>query len=231
MGNHTIPTTNVRGYKYVTLLLALYITFLLLVVSLANRFFIIVGALEPGGMLVFPLTFLICDIISEVYGYSLGRKFIWLGVLCEFIFAFVATTVVHLPYPADWHNSRAYTIVFDPTIRYVSSSVFALLIGEFINIYILIKWKIKLQGRLFWLRSIIAVALGQAALTIIVDVAAFWGSLTFDSLVWMMICGFLWKMIYSVLLVYPTWLIIKLLKKSEGVDIYDYNLDFNPFKL
>lgn len=213
------------------MLLAIYITCLLLVVSLANRFFTLGWTLNAGGIFVFPLTFVICDIVSEVYGYSLGRKFIWLGVLCEFMFAAIATIVVQLPPPAEWHNAEAYKTVFNPTLRYVISGVFALLVGEFINIYILVKGKIRFQGRLFWLRSIIAAALGQAMLSLIVVTAAFYGSLPSDSLLWMMLCGFLWKMLFAILLAYPTWLIIKILKKREGVDVYDYNVSFNPFKL
>ena len=226
----TKASVQIHAYKHVNLLLVLYITFLLLVVSLANRFLMLGGMLQAGGIFVFPLTFLICDAISEVYGYSLARKFIWLGAFCELIFALTATAIVHLPYPTEWQHYSAYKVVFDPTIRYVLSGLVALLVGEFINVYILVKWKIRLQGRLFWLRSIIAAACGQAALTIIVDICAFLGVMSLESLVWMMYSGFAWKMAFAILLAYPTWIVIKFLKKSEGVDIYDLNISFNPFK-
>jgi queuosine precursor transporter len=218
-------------YRYKNLLLALYITFLLLVVVLANRFVILGGLLEPGGIFIFPLTFLVCDIIGEVYGYSLPRQFIWMGALCELIFAVVATSIVHLPYPAYWHYWNDYDVVFNPTIRYVFSGLLGLLAGEFLNIYLLIKWKIKLQGKLFWLRSIVSTAFGQATLSIIVDISAFTGSVPMKSLTWMMFCGFAVKMLYAIVLVYPAWLIVKFLKKKENIDIYDFGTNFNPFKL
>ena len=138
-----ITGTKHQHYKHISILLALYVTFLLLVVSLANRFIEIGNILEAGGIFVFPLTFLICDIVSEVYGYSLARKFIWIGAFCEFIFALVTTLETHLPYPPSWHYSQDYKIVFAPTLRYVFSSYLGLILGEFVNVYLISKWKLE----------------------------------------------------------------------------------------
>lgn len=220
------------NFKHIYTLLTLYITILLLVVILANRFVSLYGMIQAGGIFVFPLTFLICDIVCEVYGYSLARKFIWLGVFAELFFSIIGTFEMKLPYPQHWPYSQDYTIVFYPTIRFVIASLIGLLCGEFLNIFLISKWKALLHGRYFILRSIVAISLGQMLLSIIVDFTAFFGNtISLKNLVWMMFCGWMWKMVCTLLLIYPTWIIIKFLKKSENIDVYDIKTNFNPFKM
>ncbi len=218
-------------YKYPFVMLGLYITFLLITVVVANRLTMIGYLLEPGGIYFFPLIFPILDIMGEVYGYSYPRLFIWVGGLCELLFACAVTSVGHFPYPDYFHHAEAYQTVFDPTIRFVLSSLFGTMVGEFLNVYLLAKWKIKLQGKSFVIRSILATAVGQAALTVIVDLFAFAGKMSFAHLGWMMLCGYTYKMVYSVLLSFPSWLVIKKLKEKENVDYFDINTNFNPFRL
>ena len=173
-------------YKYPYLLLGLYVTFLLSTVCLAGRITQIGYMLEPGGIFVFPLTFSICDIVGEVYGYAYPRLFIWVGVLAEFIFSIIAITVSHLPAPEFFTQTGVYELVFDPTIRYVCSGLIGLLVGELTNVYLLSKWKIFLKGRFFILRSLLSTAFGQALLTITVDMLNYSGKLSNHHLGWMM---------------------------------------------
>lgn len=221
--------TRKKQYKYPYLLLGLYLTFLLSTVCLASRITQIGSMLEPGGIFVFPLTFSICDIVGEVYGYAYPRLFIWIGVLAEFLFSLVVITVSHLPAPEFFTQASAYEIVFDPTLRYVGSGLIGLLIGELTNVYLLSKWKIFLKGKFFIMRSLLSTALGQALLTIVVDMLNYFGKLTEHHLGWMMICGYLWKMSCAILMVFPAWLVVKYLKKVEQVDHYDIHTNFNPF--
>lgn len=221
--------TRKKQYKYPYLLLGLYLTFLLSTVCLASRITQIGAMLEPGGIFVFPLTFSICDIVGEVYGYAYPRLFIWIGVLAEFLFSLVVITVSHLPAPEFFTQASAYEIVFDPTLRYVGSGLVGLLIGELTNVYLLSKWKIFLKGKFFIMRSLLSTALGQALLTIVVDMLNYFGKLTEHHLGWMMVCGYLWKMSCAVLMVFPAWLVVKYLKKVEQVDHYDIHTNFNPF--
>lgn len=218
-------------YRYPYLFLGLYVTFMLATVCLANKLMLVGGVLLPGGIFVFPLTFIICDIMGEVYGYAYPRLFIWVGVVAEFIFSIVLIAVSHTASPLYFKDAAAYQTVFDPTIRYVFSGLIALLVGEFVNIYLLAKWKIILRGRLYVLRSLIAAALGQACLTIIVDLLNYTGKVPFFDVIAMMYSGYLYKMIYAVLLVFPAWMLVRHLKKSEAIDYYDINTNFNPFTL
>jgi len=103
-------------YKYPYFLLGLYLTFLLSTVCLASRITSVGALLEPGGIFVFPITFSICDIVGEVYGYAYPRLFIWIGVIAELFFSLIVITVSHLPAPAFFTHADAYQIVFDPTL-------------------------------------------------------------------------------------------------------------------
>lgn len=216
-------------YKYPYIFLGIYLTFLISTVCLANRVLLLGSLLEPGGIFVFPLTFTICDIVGEVYGYAYPRLFIWIGVLAELLFSLIVIFVSHLPAAPFVEHADAYQQVFDPTLRYVLSGVVALLVGEFVNIYLLAKWKIRSKGKFFKLRSLASTALGQACLTIIVDLLNYSGKLSNDGLEWMMVCGYLWKMSCAFLMIFPAWLLVKYLKKAERVDYYDVNTNFNPF--
>lgn len=223
---HPISKTE---YKYPFLFLGLYLTFLLSTVCLAGRITRINTLILPGGIFVFPLTFCICDIIGEVYGYAYPRLFIWVGVLAEFIFSLLVIIVSHLPSTDFFNYVQDYQIVFDPTLRYVGSSLAGLLIGELTNIYLLTKWKIYLKGRFFILRSLLSSAFGQALLTIIVDFLNYQGKMNHHYLGWMMVCGYFWKMGFATMMVFPAWIIVRYLKRIEQVDHYDINTNFNPF--
>lgn len=217
-------------YKFPLILMALYVSFLLLTVSLANRFFEIYSIAEPGGIFIFPLTFIILDVVSEVYGYAYSRLFIWVGALCEILFSTLAVIVSHLPAPEYFNLVSEYQSVFDPTIRFVMATLVGTLIGEFANIYFLSKWKIRLRGNSFILRAIIATGVGQLILSIIVDIMAFSGKINFKELILLIFNGYTWKMISFVIFVFPAWTIAKKLKKVECIDHYDVNVNFNPFK-
>lgn len=218
-------------YKYPYFFLALYLVFLLSTVCLASRITQLSSILVPGGIFVFPFTFCICDIVGEVYGYAYPRLFIWIGVFVEIVFSMIVIVVSHLPVPAFFNDAQAYQVVFDPTIRYIGAGLMGLLVGELANVYLLAKWKVFLRGRFFILRSLAATAFGQALLTIIVDALNYFGKMAGTHLGWMMLCGYLWKMSFALLMAFPAWLIVKYLKKMEHVDHYDIHTNFSPFSL
>jgi len=220
-----------QQYKYPYFFLGLYLTCMLATVCLANKLTIVGNLILPGGIFVFPFTFCICDIVGEIYGYAYPRLFIWVGVIAELIFSIILIAVSHTTAPIYFKNSEAYQIVFDPTFRYVLSGLVALLVGEFVNVYLLAKWKIVLRGRYFIFRCLLGTALGQASLTIIVDVLNYTGKMPVYDLILMMLSGYSWKMLFAILLVFPAWVVVKYLKKAEQIDHYDIHTNFNPFNL
>lgn len=220
-----------KQYKYPYILLGIYLTLMLATVCLANKLTLIGHWILPGGIFVFPLTFCICDIIGEVYGYAYPRLFIWIGILSEFIFSAVLIAVAHTKAPDYFKSTESYQIVFDPTLRYVFSGLISLLTGEFINIYLLAKCKIALKGKFFIFRSLLSTAIGQASLTVIVDILNYTGKMPTHDLIAMMISGYSWKMIFAIIMAFPAWLLVRYLKKVECIDYYDINTNFNPFIL
>lgn len=220
-----------QQYKYPYVLLGCYLTFMLATVCLANKLTVIGKLILPGGIFVFPFAFGICDIVGEVYGYAYPRLFIWVGVFSEFMFSLVVIAVSHTTAPEYFKNPEAYQIVFDPTMRYVISGLIGLLVGEFINVYLLAKCKIALRGRFFIFRSLLSTAIGQASLTVIVDILNYTGKMPTIDLISMMFSGYFWKMFFALILVFPAWLVVRYLKKTERIDHYDVNTNFNPFLL
>ncbi|QGP38459.1 queuosine precursor transporter [Piscirickettsia salmonis] len=165
-------------YKYSGLLLTIYISTVIITQVLAVRITSLAGVILPGGIFIFPLTFVINAVAGEVYGYSEPKKFIWLGFLSEIMFAGVTYAVTHMSYPSYFKESQAYNIVLDPAFRYAFSSLIGIFVGEFINIYILSKMKILMQGKNFLLRFLISNAIGQLFLSFIVDILIFFGKIT-----------------------------------------------------
>jgi hypothetical protein len=218
-------------YKYPYVFFGLYLTFMLSTVSLANKIVLLGNVILPGGIFVFPFTFCICDIVGEIYGYAYPRLFIWVAVFAELMFSIVTIAVSHMKAPEYFTYSEAYQIVFDPTFRYVMSGLAGLLVGEFVNVYFLAKAKIAMRGKYFIFRSLLSTAIGQALLTIIVDLLNYTGKMPTVDLSIMMLSGFLWKMVFAVFLAFPAWLLVRHLKKVEGIDHYDINTNFNPFIL
>ena len=221
-----------QQYRYPFFLLGCYLTCLLTTVCLANRL-IVIGDdwILPGGIFAFPFTFCICDIVGEVYGYAYPRLFIWIGIGAELLFACIVTGVSHLKSPSYFHYGSSYIIVFDPTFRYVMSGLAGLLVGEFFNIYLLAKCKIILRGQFYIFRSILSTTLGQALLTVIVDILNYAEKMPISQLFHMMLYGFIWKIGFAMLFAFPSWMLVHYLKKKENIDYYDVNTNFNPFLL
>lgn len=209
--------------------MAVYLTLMLSTVCLANKIIVIGNLVLPGGIFVFPLAFNMCDVVGEVYGYAYPRMFIWIGVIAELLFIAVTIAVSHLPAPDYVHHAEAYQMVFDPTFRYVLSGLAGLIVGEFVNVYLLTKAKIAMRGKYFILRCIISTAIGQGLLTVIVDILNYIGKMPNHDLINMMISGFSWKMAFGVIFAFPVWMLVRYLKKVEQIDYYDVDTNFNPF--
>ena len=214
-----------------SVLLALYVVLLCLTVCFANNFTNVFGMTLPGGIYVFPISFIICDIVGEVYGFGVARLFIWIGIAMELCFAGISELLILIPNAEFFQHGAAYETVFSPTIRYVLSGIAGFFFGEFLNIYILAKWKIKTSGRYFVIRSICTTGIGQALLSIIVDILAFYGKMDNTQLLKMMLSGWAVKMTYSLVFVLPAYLIVRHLKLHDKIDVYDTQTNFNPFRL
>lgn len=179
----------------------------------------------------FPITYLIGDIIAEVYGYKIARRLIWLSLFSEFIFTTVLTLIIYSPYPTSWQLEKYYLSTEGDLLRIFVANLLATFIGDMLNIYVLSKWKILLKGKMFWLRSLGSTGVGEAIYTIIASSLGFIGLIPSNKIITLVISTYLIKILYAVIFVYLGVISVKFLKKKEGIDVYDYHTDFNPFKL
>ncbi|GGR15060.1 queuosine precursor transporter [Deinococcus ruber] len=184
-----------------------------------------------GGTILFPLTYIFGDLLTEVYGYARSRRVIWFGLamnlLATLTFAFVAA----LPESADSPTRGAFGTVFAFAPRILLASTAAFFVGEFLNSYVLARLKIATAGKHLWTRTIGSTLVGQGADTLVFSLVAFLGVLPTDVLWGLILFNYLYKVALEVILTPVTYAVVNFLKRAEGVDVYDRHTDFNPFKL
>jgi uncharacterized integral membrane protein (TIGR00697 family) len=163
-----------------------------------------------AGILFFPVSYVIGDVLTEVYGYARARRCIWAGFAALLFMALMSMVVVALPPSPTWHGQEAYEQVFGQVPRIVLASICAFWAGEFVNSFVLAKMKILTRGRHLWSRTIGSTIIGQAVDSLIFYPLAFYG--------------------WEVLLTPATYAVVGFLKRREGIDVYDSGTDFTPFR-
>lgn len=183
-----------------------------------------------AGILFFPVSYVIGDILTEVYGYAHARRCIWAGFAALLFMALMAFVVVALPPAADWQGQAAYEQVFGQVPRIVFASIAAFWAGEFANSYVLARMKVWTRGRYLWTRTIGSTIVGQGIDSLIFYPLAFYGVWDNDTLLQVLFIQFALKVAWEVLLTPATYALVGWLKRREGVDVYDTATDFTPFK-
>ena len=204
-----------------------FITSLILSNIIAVKIVEVGGRQFDAGTILFPLAYLIGDVVTEVYGYRAARRLIWLGFGCNLLAVGVIQLAIHLPGAGFWEeNQAAYETVLGTTWRLFVASLAAYLVGEFTNSYILAKMKIATQGRWLWSRTITSTLAGEAVDSIIFSTIAFAGTGIdlWNQIVTIWVLKVLWEVAATPL----TYWVVNTLKRREGVDVYDVETDFNP---
>jgi len=185
-----------------------------------------------AGILFFPLSYVIGDVLTEVYGYARARRVIWAGTAAVLFMAGMAWVVVALPPAPDWGNQAAYEAVFGQVPRIVFASVCAFWAGEFVNAYVLARMKLMTRGRWLWTRTIGSTVVGQGVDSVIFYPLAFWGAAGWTPTLVMQVLFTQWalKVAWEVALTPVTYLVVGWLKREEGVDVFDDGTDFTPFR-
>jgi uncharacterized integral membrane protein (TIGR00697 family) len=185
----------------------------------------------PAAIIVFPLSYIIGDILTEVYGYQQARRVIWLGFVCNLIAVVAIWIGKILPAAPVFEAQSAYERILGSTPRFLLASFVAYLAGEFANSFVLAKMKIRTRGRWLWMRTIGSTLVGQGIDTLIVLAIAFAGVLPFSVLGTMIVSHWLVKTTYEAVATPLTYGVVGYLKQKEGVDVYDYGIDFNPLRV
>jgi uncharacterized integral membrane protein (TIGR00697 family) len=197
----------------------------------SSKLFAIGGLQLPGAAVVFPLSYIFGDILTEVYGYARTRRVIWMGFASAVVMALVLWIVQALPPAPDWPNQAAYEAILGVVPRMVLGSIAAYWAGEFTNSYIMAKMKLLTQGRHLWTRTVGSTVVGQAVDSTVFILIAFAGRLAWGSLFQIAATLYLFKVAYEIAATPLTYLIVRWLKRVEGVDVFDRETDFTPFRL
>jgi len=184
-----------------------------------------------AGILFFPLSYVIGDVLTEVYGYARARRCIWVGTASLLFMAFMSWVVVKLPPSPEWGGQAAYDQIFGQVPRIVFASIVAFWGGEFVNSFVLARMKILTGGKHLWTRTIGSTVAGQGVDSLIFYPLAFWGAAGFSHhlVITLLLTQWALKVSWEVLLTPVTYLVVGGLKRTEGLDVYDDHTDFTPF--
>ena len=231
------PPAAPRHFRYFDLVMAAFVTILLL----SN----LIGASKPSyvvlpyfghwsfgaGVLFFPVSYIIGDVLTEVYGYARARRVIWTGFAALAFMAFMAWVVVALPPDPGWPGQEHYEFVFGNSWRIVAASMIAFWAGEFANSFVLAKMKVASGGKHLWKRTIGSTIVGQGLDSLIFVPLAFWGMVGWplETLWKVIVSQWLIKTTWEALLTPVTYKVVGFLKRAEGVEVFDTDTDFSPF--
>ena len=225
-------------FRYFDFVMAAFVTILLLsnVIGAGKVATIDLPGIGPwpfgAGILFFPVSYVLGDILTEVYGYARARRCIWAGFAAMLFMAFMSWVVVKLPPAATWKGQAAYEAVFGQVPRIVFASIAAFWAGEFANSYVLARMKVWTKGRMLWTRTIGSTVVGQAVDSLIFYPLAFLGAPTWtpELVVKVLFTQWALKVSWEVLLTPVTYAVVGFLKRREGIDVYDTATDFTPFR-
>ena len=223
-------TTQPR-FKYLDLITGLFATLLIVSNFASTRFIDFMWGLEfDAGTLMFPLTYIFNDLMTEVYGYSRSRRVIWIGFLALIISAGSMALAGFFPPAEGWDQAEAWDAIMGLVPRIVLASLVAYFAGEFVNSYVLAKMKVKTEGRYLGLRLIGSTAVGQIFDTLIFASIAFIGAVGWDLWLTIVVSNYLFKVGVEIVLLPVTILVVSRIKKAEDSDVYDRETRFSPFR-
>ena len=218
-----------QGYTiWFTLVAAVFITSLITANIIAVKLIAVWGLVLPAAMVIFPLSYLFGDVLTEVYGYHRARQVIWLGFACNLLTVLAIWAGQMLPAASFWDGQAAYERILGYTPRIFLASFLAYLVGEFANSYVLARLKIATHGRWLWTRTIGSTLVGQALDSGVFITLAFVGTIPAAEVATAIVTQWLAKSCYEALATPITYGVVAFLKRREGLDVYDYDTNFNP---
>ena len=185
----------------------------------------------PGAAVVFPLSYIFGDILTEVYGYARTRRVIWAGVGAAILMSLVLWIVQILPPAPGWPDQQAYQAILGVVPRLCLGSIVAYWAGEFVNSYVMAKMKLLTKGRCLWTRTVSSTLVGQAVDSIVFISVAFAGRVPWAAVLQIGTTLYGFKVGYEIVATPLTYAVVKWLKKVEQVDVYDRTTNFTPFRL
>lgn len=220
-----------KNYKYLGMISVFFVSVLLISNVASTKIVDLKWFTFDGGTLLFPLSYIFGDILTEVYGYKNSRKTIWLGFFMALLMSVIFIVVDKLPPAAGWNNQAAYDAILGLTPRIVCASLIAYFFGEFSNSFVLAKMKIWTRGKWLWTRTIGSTVVGELVDSSIFILIAFLGVLPNSLLFTLIVSNYFFKTGIEILFTPITYKVVKFLKVKENEDYYDHDTNFNPFTI
>jgi uncharacterized integral membrane protein (TIGR00697 family) len=220
-----------RYSPWFVIAVAVFITCLITANITAVKLVNVFGLLLPAAIVIFPVSYVFGDILTEVYGYRQARRVIWLGFLCNLIAVIAIWLGQVLPPASFWSGQAAYERILGYTPRLLLASFLAYLLGEFANAFVMAKMKIATKGRWLWSRTIGSTLIGEGLDSLVFMTIAFVGEIPATQLASAIVTQWLAKSAFEACVTPLTYAAVNFLKKREGLDVYDYDTRFNPLQL
>ncbi|NDV47738.1 VUT family protein [Paludibacter sp. 221] len=204
----------------------------LIVANIVEQKLIAIGPVQAtAGLLIFPVSYIVNDLIAEVWGYRKVRLIIWYGFLMNFLAVGIFQLSILVPGSENFHHQDAFSLVLGNTLRITIASFIAFLFGSFLNAYVMSRMKILQHGRGFSLRAIVSTIVGEGVDSLIFFFIAFFGILSVRDLFILILTQTAMKTAYEILALPVTNILVKWVKKKEQTDVYDNDISYNPLKI
>ncbi len=218
-----------RYSPWFLLVASIFITSLITSNIIAVKLIDILGLILPAGVIIFPISYIFGDVLTEVYGYRQARQVIWLGFFCNLVAVIAIWLGQILPAASFWDGQAAYERILGYTPRLLLASFLAYMVGEFANSFVLAKMKIATKGRWLWTRTIGSTLVGQGLDSLVFMTLAFVGTIPLTVLTGAIVVQWLSKSAYEAIVTPLTYKVVNFLKKKEELDVFDDATRFNPF--
>jgi len=225
---HEKINSNARYSSWFVIVVAIFITSLIVANITSVKLIGVLGLVLPAGVIIFPVSYITGDVLTEVYGYSQARKVIWLGFFCNLLAVAAIWVGQIIPPVSFWDGQTAYERILGYAPRLLTASFLAYLVGEFFNAYVMAKMKIATKGRWLWTRTIASTLVGQGIDSLVFIVLAFAGTIPARALVLAIIIQWIVKSAYEAAATPVTYRVVGFLKRHEGLDVFDDHTRFNP---
>ena len=230
--------TQPQRLKHFHILTAVYVASLFTSLLISARLmpfkipFTSISILLTGGTWTIPLSFLIQDITTEVYGYQRSRRLIQITlIILSFVVIFLKITT-YFPIPSFENIDTSYNMVFDTIPRHLFALLVAIIFGNLFNDYVLSKLKKRLNGKHLAARLIVSTMAGEALLQLSGTISAWVGHMhILSQILPFAVFSYCYKIIFNIVLTPINVAICKTLKQSENIDTYDNDISYNPFSL
>lgn len=179
------------------------------------------GLTMTSAMLVFPITYILGDVFTEVYGFKTAKLAIIMGFVCNALMVSLFMLMIKMPYPSTWSGQEALINILGTTPRILVAGLIAYLFGGLSNSIIMSKLKVITRGKYLWLRTILSTIVGEGLDCLIFVTGVFWNELNYKEILEIICSQFVWKVSYEIIFTPITYVVIGRIKKIESIDVYD----------